>query len=326
MALLVCGCLPSLGPAARHDLDDVGEIASGTAAPVTVGVLGRTNVMTLSPGSEATTTLVVRTPLAGVKVVRFAGERPLLRAIPEHYGTTLHLSGRSHWRSGREEWSSGPGSLSVKVPGEVSVERARAGELRFQTVLFDAALVDDARAVLERPLVGPRTHAMDPCDGRAQSLGVLHRRLLDEDALHVLEEGLCEALHAVVDLVCAPRSAAPMRRSQFSGAVTRARALLDERLTETVSLEELAAHARLDKFRLCRAFREQVGLPPHAYVTHRRVARAQDLLVRGMPQAEVAVRVGFYDQSLLHRHFKRILGLTPGAFTRASIGKDAAPY
>jgi AraC-like DNA-binding protein len=37
-----------------------------------------------------------------------------------------------------------------------------------------------------------------------------------------------------------------------------------------------------------------------------------------MTQTEVAARVGFYDQSLLHRHFKRILGFTPGAFVRAT--------
>ena len=79
----------------------------------------------------------------------------------------------------------------------------------------------------------------------------------------------------------------------------------------------LADHARLDKFQLCRAFRDEVGLPPHAYVTHRRVARAQELLARGVAQAEIAACVGLYDQSLLHRHFKRIVGITPGAFARS---------
>ena len=113
---------------------------------------------------------------------------------------------------------------------------------------------------------------------------------------------------------------APARAERRAGsrvAVTRARALLDARITEHVSLDELAAHALLDKFRLCRAFREQIGLPPHAYVTHRRISLAQELLARGVPQAEVALRVGLYDQSQLHRHFKRISGLTPGTFARA---------
>ena len=244
-----------------------------------------------------------------------------MRAVPDHYGTTMHLAGRSHWASGGAQWSSAPGSLSVKVPGEVVVERAREGDLEFQVVLFEAAMVDEARAAMQRPVVLPRTHSIDHRDPRAQPLLTLHRHLLDDEPgaflEDALEETMCDALHAMVDVVCGPRGAEPGRRPSFSAAVTRARALLDERFTETVGLEALAAHARLDKFRLCRAFREQVGLPPHAYVTHRRIALAQDLLARGMSQAEVAARVGFYDQSLLHRHFKRIVRLTPGAFVRA---------
>ena len=262
--------------------------------------------------------LVVRRPLPGVTVARFAGDPPLLRGVPDRYGTTMLLAGRSHWTSGRAQWSSAPGSISVKVPGEVVVERAREGGLEFQVVLFDAALVDEARAVLERPLVAPHMHAIDLRDPRAQPLAALHRQLLDDEAPPALEEAVCDALHALVDVVCAPRGAEPGRRSTLSAPVARARAMLDARLTETIDLEALAAHARLDKFRLCRAFREQVGLPPRAYVTHRRVARAQGLLARGMSQTEVAARVGFYDQSLLHRHFKRILGFTPGAFARAT--------
>mgnify|MGYP000462173584 CR=1 FL=1 len=262
--------------------------------------------------------VVLRRPLPGVTIASFAGDRPLLRAIPDHYGTTMHLAGRSDWTSGRAQWSSAPGSISVKVPGEVTIERAREGGLAFQVVLFEPALLDEARAVLERPIVAPRMHAIDPGHRRAQPLMALHRSLLDEDAPLALEAAVCDALHALVDLVCAPKGTEPGRRSRLSAPVARARAMLDEAITETVGLDALAAHARLDKFRLCRAFREQLGLPPHAYVTHRRIALAQGLLARGVPQAEVAVRVGFYDQSLLHRHFKRILGLTPGAFVRAT--------
>ena len=147
----------------------------------------------------------------------------------------------------------------------------------------------------------------------ALPLAELHRQVLTGED-EGLDEAVCSALAALVDLTCEPCGA---RSFTFSAAVARSRALLDERLTETFTLDELATHARLDKFQLCRAFRDEVGLPPHAYVTHRRVARAQSLLARGVPQAEVAATVGLYDQSLLHRHFKRILGVTPGAFVRA---------
>ncbi len=225
----------------------------------------------------------------------------------------LRLAGSSDWTSGRARWSSVRGTISVKVPGEVSVEHARVGATESQAVLFEAALVQEAREALERPVLAPRNHTIDSRDARGVPLAELHRQVLRGDD-EGLEEAVCSALTSLVELTCEPRGA---RSFTFSVAVARSRALLDERLTETVTLSELAAHARLDKFQLCRAFREEVGLPPHAYVTHRRVARAQSLLSRGVPQAEVAATVGLYDQSLLHRHFKRILGVTPGAFTRS---------
>lgn len=252
--------------------------------------------------------IVMRRPVPGVTVARFAGERPLMRAVPEHYGTTLHLSGRSVWASGA---TSAPGTISVKVPGDVAVERSREGALAFQVALFDTALVEAARAVLDRPRYAP-VHALDPADPRARPLFALHRALLDDaPELPCLED-------AVLSLVEITHGQPVEPRPRFTAAVARARALLDERFTETIPLDELAAHARLDKFRLCRAFREQIGLPPHAYVTHRRIARAQHLLAGGVPPAEVAVRVGFYDQSLMHRHFKHIVQITPGAFVRAT--------
>ncbi|MCE9578058.1 MAG: helix-turn-helix transcriptional regulator [Deltaproteobacteria bacterium] len=250
-------------------------------------------------------------------VVRFAGDGPLIRAIPERYSTALHLAGRSEWSSTQGRWSSAPGMVSLKVPGEVYAERAREGRSEFQVVLFDAALVDEARAALDRPAVAPEAHAIDGRDPRARPIAALHRQLLrDRRDPAALDDAVCAALAAFVDLTCPPRGARPPITA--SAAVARARALLDERLTEIVTLGALAAHARLDKFHLSRAFRDQIGLPPHAYVTHRRVARAQALLVRGVPQAEVAAAVGFYDQSQLHRHFKRILGVPPGAFARAA--------
>lgn len=258
--------------------------------------------------------IVVRDALPGVVVARFAGDGPLVRGVPERYATALHLAGRSRWTSGRAQWSSGPGTVSVKVPGVVTVESAREGQPEFQVVLFDTALVDEARAALDRPILAPRAHALDGLDACTRPLAELHHYLL-KDVAPPPADLICAALTAFVDVVCAPRGSA-LPPSTFSAAVARAQAMLDEQFTATISLDELAAHARLDKFRLCRAFRDQVGLPPHAYVTHRRVSRAQDLLARGVPQAEVAARVGLYDQSQLHRHFKRILGLPPGVFAR----------
>jgi AraC-like DNA-binding protein len=46
----------------------------------------------------------------------------------------------------------------------------------------------------------------------------------------------------------------------------------------------------------------------------RRVERARRLLLDGRSPAEVATATGFYDQSHLTRHFRRLVGVPPGRF------------
>lgn len=84
------------------------------------------------------------------------------------------------------------------------------------------------------------------------------------------------------------------------------------RRTEAISLDDRAAHAGLDKFHLCRAFRTQIGMPPHAYLTQLRVMRAKQILVAGVRPSDIAPRVGFYDQSALNRTFRRFVGHLAG--------------
>ncbi len=255
--------------------------------------------------------------LPGVGVLQLTLEAGVSRTVPHKYGTVLQLEGQSVSSVRGVHVSTRPGTLGVKVPGEVYAD-ARRGRSRCQVLVFDDELVDEARAALDQPPIEPRARAFDGLrDPRVEPLMALHRAVRDEASTGAaLEQALSDALATLVTLAGAA-STEPERPATWSRAVARARALLDERIAEPVTLDELAAHARLDKFRLCRAFREQLGLPPHAYVTHRRVSVAQELLARGVSQAEVAVRVGLYDQSQLHRHFKRILGVTPGTWARA---------
>jgi AraC-like DNA-binding protein len=124
-----------------------------------------------------------------------------------------------------------------------------------------------------------------------------------------LEVALAEAVSALARL----GHDAPLPSRQ----VRRALAYLRERLAEPISLDDLAAHADVDKFHLCRAFRAQIGLPPHTYLTHLRVARAKALLARGMRASELAPLVGFYDQAQLTKHFRRVVGTTPARYAQS---------
>lgn len=153
----------------------------------------------------------------------------------------------------------------------------------------------------------------------------LARRLLDLHAL--LERGEASRLEQDSRMLATLGAAfrvhgekgtpAP-RRSREPAAVRLAKDYLDAHAAQNVSLEALAAVAGLSPYHLLRIFRDAVGVPPHAYQTQVRLDRAKALLGMGMPVAQAAVAVGFVDQSHLTRHFKRLFGVAPGAFLRAS--------
>ena len=90
-------------------------------------------------------------------------------------------------------------------------------------------------------------------------------------------------------------------------------------LHRSPTLEQMAALVSLSPYHFARQFKAATGLPPHQFLVTRRVERAQQIL-RGrgsLNLAEVAIGVGFSDQSQFCFHFKRIVGVTPGRF-RAS--------
>ncbi|WP_207398435.1 helix-turn-helix domain-containing protein [Bremerella alba] len=86
-------------------------------------------------------------------------------------------------------------------------------------------------------------------------------------------------------------------------------------LHQSISLADLAAVAQLSEFHFARLFKQTTGLPPHQFVIHQRVERAKHLIAEGrLSLAQIAIEVGFSDQSQLNRHFKRLVGVTPKRF------------
>jgi AraC-like DNA-binding protein len=109
----------------------------------------------------------------------------------------------------------------------------------------------------------------------------------------------------------------PGDRCRPSG-IARAIEYLREHFAEEVSLATLADVADLSKFHFNRSFSAATGSPPHLFQTQLRVVRAKTLLREGIAIGEVALQVGFADQSHLNRHFRRLTAVTPGQYSRHS--------
>lgn len=84
-------------------------------------------------------------------------------------------------------------------------------------------------------------------------------------------------------------------------------------LDEEIGLDELASLVDLSPWHFARCFRAATGMPPHAYVTQRRLERAKLLLRDGLfGLSEVALACGFASQSHFTTAFRRDTGLPPG--------------
>jgi len=100
-----------------------------------------------------------------------------------------------------------------------------------------------------------------------------------------------------------------------AGAMRRVREYVEVHLDENIDLAMLAAVAGLSVHHFARQFKQSTGVPPHHYLTQKRVERAQEMLAQtDLSLSEIAYAAGFSDQSHLARHFRHMLGTTPREF------------
>ncbi|EPG2225961.1 TPA: AraC family transcriptional regulator [Acinetobacter baumannii] len=85
-----------------------------------------------------------------------------------------------------------------------------------------------------------------------------------------------------------------------------------------ISLEELAQRVGLSRYAIIRLFKANVGLTPHAFQINLKINQAREQLKKGVPLAELAVNLGFSDQSHFHKAFKAHTGVTPRQFQLAA--------
>lgn len=247
--------------------------------------------------------------------------------IPKHaheeYQICLSLNFPGEYRYRGESHAVPVGSLSVIHPGEVHSardpkDRQTRAEYRMMYVspnlLGRVAAAAGGRETANVPFF-PNPVVLDGDLARrflklhAALAGPASRLEQDSRLLSVLARFLLRHADA------RPSPGPPGRERR---AVKLVRGYLEDNLDENVSLGELSSLVHLSPFHLSRVFKEEVGIPPHAYQTQARVARAKGLLLGGWPVARVAFETGFADQSHLARHFKRLVGVAPGSYARNS--------
>ena len=134
------------------------------------------------------------------------------------------------------------------------------------------------------------------------------------------EHDLIEIMQRL-DFVRILKPCQPLRPAHIGGlapgAMRRAIDHIATHLAERVQLIDLARMAGLSECHFARAFKQSTGLPPHRYLLNRRIAVAADLIARtDRALSDIALEVGFCDQSHFTRQFSSALGTTPSDYRR----------
>jgi AraC-like DNA-binding protein len=157
-----------------------------------------------------------------------------------------------------------------------------------------------------------------PGDRRAGILARSIRAALLQPAWEPLRvESLAVQLtqHAANLLACSARTI--RRYSLDRHRLSAVLELIEARLGEPLSLNELAQLAQLPRYRFLRSFTAATGLTPHAFVVGRRLHRARQLLENSDASlTEVALACGFAHQAHMTALFTRALALAPGSYRR----------
>jgi len=99
--------------------------------------------------------------------------------------------------------------------------------------------------------------------------------------------------------------------------VGRVRAYIDEHLSGRIHVKDLGAVARRSTAHFCRAFKQTTGETPHSYITRRRVARAEHLMLASDASlSDIAVQCGFSDQAHFCNRFRDATGQSPALWRR----------
>jgi AraC-like DNA-binding protein len=213
-----------------------------------------------------------------------------------------------------------PGVINLVNPGEVHTGHAAAAEgWTYRMFYFGADLLQKAAT----QITGGRENIPFFRGGviHDQELaGMIHSLHvnLEENKSSLLEKEssfLLMLTRLIARHSDAPPACRPAGREHLP--IKRAKDFIESHFHENISIEKLSSVASLSPFHFIRAFRNEVGLPPHAYLTQVRVRKAMGFLKTGRKIADTAYETGFADQSHLSRHFKRITGYTPGQYSNS---------
>lgn len=94
---------------------------------------------------------------------------------------------------------------------------------------------------------------------------------------------------------------------------------IENNISSKLTLTQISNALGFSPYHIIRVCNQDFGLSANAYIVNKRVHRAKKMLSEGVDIAQVAVEVGFYDQSHLSNVFKKVFAITPKAYQNSIL-------
>ncbi len=238
------------------------------------------------------------------------------RHFHDYYAVGVIEDGVQTFSCGRSQFINPSGGIFIIAPGEAH-DGQSATEHSFTYSVFYPQASDLQQIASQMGVkigsVPDFKQAVIEDVGMGQALLRLHQNLRQDKLRLEQESGFIDTFARLLERYAAQRPVTHMVRRE-SRTVARLRQYIDEHYADDILLSDLAQHVHWSPFYLLRVFRQEVGLPPHAYLESVRIRAAQRHLEQGMPLAQIAYETGFSSQSHLTNAFKRFIGTTPGRY------------
>lgn len=207
------------------------------------------------------------------------------------------------------------GDIFILNPGEPHRVFPRGGEAHsYQVLVVDREFVHGLSEEADRIVL--RNFIVGDAELASRMKDLLSALLSDRCSLE--REGLFYSFIDVLIGSYATEGRVGRSRSD-AGTADRVRSFIDSHVTESISLARLSSTAGLSPYHLNRLFCAEVGMAPHEYQLFRRIERSRALLDEGKAIIDVALELGFADQSHFSRFFRRIVGTTPGNYMKHNV-------
>jgi AraC family transcriptional regulator len=205
-----------------------------------------------------------------------------------------------------------PGETAYRPASETHTVRFHDVETRILIIEFSPSLSRWASQHC-RGLDVSSSFARGRLTWLAKQLWFQHR--LQDSCSQLAVDGLLLEMLAEISRLVVPSAG---RVPQW---LLQVKAHIEETFVESLSLEALAKVADVHPVYLVTAFKKAFRSTPGEFQRQMRVRKAEELIVKkpALTLSEIALEMGFFDQSHFSRAFKQVTSLTPSTFRQSLL-------